>query len=57
VIVDEAAGKTGRGRTKGDAPEIDGSIHLTARLPIRVGEIVTARVTGSSEYDLHGEIV
>jgi ribosomal protein S12 methylthiotransferase len=57
VIVDEAAGKTGRGRTKGDAPEIDGSIHLTARLPIRVGEIVTARVTGSSEYDLHGEVV
>ena len=56
VIVDEANGKTGRGRTKWDAPEIDGGIHLTGRLPIRAGEIVTARVTGSSEYDLTGEI-
>ena len=56
VIVDEANGRTGRGRTKWDAPEIDGGIHLTGRLPIRAGEIVTARVTGSSEYDLTGEI-
>jgi ribosomal protein S12 methylthiotransferase len=56
VIVDEANGRTGRGRTKWDAPEIDGGVHLTGRLPIRAGEIVTARITGSSEYDLIGEI-
>jgi ribosomal protein S12 methylthiotransferase len=56
VIVDEANGRTGRGRTKWDAPEIDGGVHLTGRLPIRAGEIVTARITGSSEYDLMGEI-
>ncbi len=57
VIVDEASGRNGRGRTKWDAPEIDGGIHLSGRLPIRAGEIVTARITGSSEYDLIGEIV
>jgi ribosomal protein S12 methylthiotransferase len=56
VIVDEASGRAGRGRTKWDAPEIDGGVHLTGRLPIRAGEIVTARITGSSEYDLIGEI-
>jgi ribosomal protein S12 methylthiotransferase len=56
VIVDEANGRTGRGRTRWDAPEIDGSVNLNARLPIRAGEIVTARITASSEYDLTGDV-
>jgi ribosomal protein S12 methylthiotransferase len=56
VIVDEANGKVARGRTQWDAPEIDGAVHLTSRLPIRAGEIVTARITGASEYDLTGEV-
>jgi ribosomal protein S12 methylthiotransferase len=56
VIVDEATGRTGRGRTRWDAPEIDGSVNLNARLPIRAGEIVTARITASSEYDLTGDV-
>jgi len=56
VIVDEANGRTGRGRTKWDAPEIDGAVHLTGRLPIRAGEIVTARITGASEYDLTADV-
>jgi len=56
VIVDEANGRTARGRTQWDAPEIDGGVQLSGRLPIRAGEIVTARITGSSEYDLVGEV-
>jgi ribosomal protein S12 methylthiotransferase len=57
VIVDESSGKTARGRSIWDAPEIDGAVHLTSRLPIRLGEIVTARITRASQYDLVGEVV
>ena len=57
VIVDESSGRTGRGRSIWDAPEIDGAVHLTSRLPIRLGEIVTARITRASQYDLVGEVV
>jgi ribosomal protein S12 methylthiotransferase len=56
VIVDHADGASASGRTKYDAPEIDGVVRLTARRPLRAGEIVTARITASSAYDLEGEI-
>jgi ribosomal protein S12 methylthiotransferase len=56
VIVDETHGKTARGRTIWDAPEIDGAVHLTAKLPIRAGEVVTARIERSDAYDLHGRV-
>ena len=45
------------GRSKGDAPEIDGKVHLQHRFPVRVGDIVTARITGADAYDLHGTVV
>ncbi|MBN9071161.1 MAG: 30S ribosomal protein S12 methylthiotransferase RimO [Rhizobiales bacterium] len=57
VIIDEANGMAARGRTKYDAPEIDGSVHLTARRPLRVGDIVTVKVARSDAYDLYGEVV
>ena len=57
VIVDETSGRTAKGRTMWDAPEIDGGVHLTGRLPIRVGEIVTARIERADPYDLHGQVV
>jgi ribosomal protein S12 methylthiotransferase len=57
VIVDQSSGRTAKGRTVWDAPEIDGSIHLEGRLPIRVGEIVTARIERADAYDLFGQVV
>jgi ribosomal protein S12 methylthiotransferase len=57
VIVDESTGKTATGRSVWDAPEIDGVVHLKSRMPIRSGDIVTAKITGSNEYDLRGEVV
>jgi ribosomal protein S12 methylthiotransferase len=57
VIVDEAHGTTGKGRSKWDAPEIDGAVHLTSRRPIRSGEIVTVKVERADAYDLHGTVV
>ena len=57
VLVDETAGRTAKGRSQWDAPEIDGAVHLESRLPIRAGEIVTARIERSDAYDLHGQVV
>jgi ribosomal protein S12 methylthiotransferase len=39
-----------------DAPDIDGAVHLNSRLPIRAGDIVTARIERSDAYDLHGQV-
>jgi ribosomal protein S12 methylthiotransferase len=57
VIVDETTGRAARGRSMADAPEIDGAVHLVGRLPIRVGEIVSARVTRADDYDLFADVV
>ncbi|ODN70843.1 30S ribosomal protein S12 methylthiotransferase RimO [Methylobrevis pamukkalensis] len=57
VIVDEANGTTARGRTQWDAPEIDGTVHLSSRRPIRAGEFVTVKIDRADAYDLHGTVV
>ena len=54
IIVDEAGPKGGTGRTKGDAPEIDGKVHFESRRPARPGEIVTANIKSANAYDLFG---
>src|SRR5215475_5987935 len=57
VIVDEASNGRARGRTKGDAPEIDGAVHVTSRRPLRVGELATVKIERADAYDLHGTVV
>jgi ribosomal protein S12 methylthiotransferase len=57
VIIDEAADGIAKGRTKGDAPEIDGAVHVSSRRPLRVGEIATVKIEHADEYDLHGTVV
>ena len=57
VIIDKSSGKTARGRSIWDAPEIDGAVHVTSRLPVRVGEIVTVKIDRADAYDLHGQAV
>jgi ribosomal protein S12 methylthiotransferase len=54
VIIDSVEGGFAIGRTRGDAPEIDGSVHVSARRPLRVGEIVTVKIERADEYDLYG---
>jgi ribosomal protein S12 methylthiotransferase len=44
VIVDEVGPTVSKGRSKADAPEIDGAVYLSSRRPLRVGEIVTAKI-------------
>ena len=46
-----------KGRSKGDAPEIDGAVYVTSRRPLRVGEIATVKIERADEYDLHGSAV
>jgi len=57
VIIDEVGPTVAKGRTKGDAPEIDGSVYIASRRPLRVGEIATVKIERADEYDLHGVAV
>jgi ribosomal protein S12 methylthiotransferase len=60
VLVDEpGGGATGlaRGRSKADAPQIDGTVHISARRPLRAGDIVTVKIDRSDAYDLYGAAV
>jgi ribosomal protein S12 methylthiotransferase len=57
VIVDEIGPTVAKGRSMADAPEIDGSVYLTSRRPLRVGEIATVKIERADEYDLHGTVV
>ena len=57
VIIDKVDGLSATGRTKYDAPEIDGSVHVASRRPVRAGDIVTVRIERSDAYDLFGQAV
>lgn len=50
--VDEEGGATGR--SKADAPEIDGEVHLRDAARLRPGDIVPVLVEDADEHDLYG---
>ncbi|UTD30603.1 30S ribosomal protein S12 methylthiotransferase RimO [Bradyrhizobium sp. WD16] len=54
VIIDEVGPTVAKGRSRADAPQIDGSVHVSSRRPLRVGEIVTVKIERADAYDLHG---
>lgn len=56
IIIDEVGPTVAKGRSKADAPEIDGAVYLSSRRPLRVGEIVTAKIERADQYDLHGSV-
>ena len=57
VIIDETGGLSAKGRTKYDAPEIDGNVHVQSRRPMRVGDIITVKIDRADAYDLYGTAV
>lgn len=57
VIIDETGPSVAKGRSKGDAPEIDGSVYVASRRPLRVGEIAKVKIERADAYDLHGMAV
>ncbi|MDB5620272.1 30S ribosomal protein S12 methylthiotransferase RimO [Tardiphaga sp.] len=56
VIIDEVGPTVSKGRSKSDAPQIDGAVYVSARRPLKVGEIVTAKIERADAYDLHGTV-
>lgn len=57
VIIDEPGATVATGRTKYDAPEIDGAVYVASSRPLKAGEIVDVKIQRSDEYDLHGMAV
>ena len=57
IIIDEVGPTVAKGRSKADAPEIDGAVYVSSRRPLRVGEIATVKIERADEYDLHGTAV
>jgi ribosomal protein S12 methylthiotransferase len=55
VIIDLADGEGGAtGRSKADAPEIDGEVHLREAADVKPGDIVRVLVEEADEHDLFG---
>lgn len=54
VLIDEVDEEGAIGRTKGDAPEIDGAVYLNGETDLKVGQVVTATIEASDSYDLWG---
>jgi ribosomal protein S12 methylthiotransferase len=56
VLIDSVDKETGgaSGRSKADAPEIDGEVHLRDAGRLNPGDIVSARIEDSDEHDLYG---
>jgi len=57
VIIDEVGSGEAKGRSKGDAPQIDGTVHVRSHRPLRIGEIATVKIERADAYDLHGSVV
>jgi ribosomal protein S12 methylthiotransferase len=52
VLIDTVDGGKTVGRSQWDAPEIDGNVHLDSASGAKPGDIVSAKVVRSDEYDL-----
>ncbi len=56
VIIDDSNGESAVGRTKADAPEIDGLVHLENYPDLEAGDIVKAEITDADCYDLWAKV-
>ena len=52
VLIDSVDETGAVGRSKGDAPEIDGVVHLPGATNLNPGDWVTGKVTAADDYDL-----
>ncbi|WP_158814791.1 30S ribosomal protein S12 methylthiotransferase RimO [Methylocapsa sp. S129] len=57
AIVDIGGATSAKGRSKADAPQIDGTVHIVSRRPLRAGDIVSVKVERADAYDLYGTAV
>jgi ribosomal protein S12 methylthiotransferase len=56
VIIDEVDDEGAIGRSKWDAPEIDGSVFLNGATGVQPGDIVRAHVINADEYDVWADL-
>ena len=56
VLIDEVSADGAIGRTKGDAPEIDGRVHIAGASNVAEGDIVKVRISKADDHDLFGAI-
>lgn len=56
IIIDEIGPTVSKGRSKAERTSIDGSVYVSSRRPLKVGEIVTAKIDRADQYDLHGTV-
>jgi ribosomal protein S12 methylthiotransferase len=56
VLIDEVDEEGAIGRSKWDAPEIDGSVFINGATSLKPGAIVKATVAHTDEYDLWAEL-
>jgi ribosomal protein S12 methylthiotransferase len=54
VLIDSGGPQGGVGRSKGDAPDIDGKVHVASRRPLRPGDVVSVKIERADAYDLWG---
>jgi ribosomal protein S12 methylthiotransferase len=54
VIVDEGGAGAAKGRSQGDAPGIDGIVHVKSSRALRAGDIVSVKIERADAYDLWG---
>lgn len=58
VLIEESLeGDEYLGRSRGDAPEIDGGVYVTCKKNCKAGDILSIHITGAMEYDLMGECI
>jgi ribosomal protein S12 methylthiotransferase len=55
VLIDEVDDDGAMGRSKWDAPEIDGSVFLNGEAGVKAGDIIRAKVVEADDYDLWAE--
>ena len=54
VLIDEGGNGVVKGRSKADAPQIDGAVHVATRRPLKAGDVVNVKVERADAYDLWG---
>jgi len=56
VLIDEKIKDCYMGRTQYDAPDVDGTVYVKSRKPLKAGDFVKVKITDTMEYDLAGEV-
>jgi ribosomal protein S12 methylthiotransferase len=52
ILIDQTTPEGGIGRSRFEAPEIDGTVRLTADKPLQTGVLYNARIVDADEHDL-----